>query len=150
MIPNSTIQFDTFESEDLGTLFQVTVFKEVDLETVWEVTDVETSCHGPQTNPSLQNWYLPDWNSTWPCRVANLFLEPHLCVCGYLPTCARVVCICSLIMLYVLSAPWSIHQEWHFLPFCVQTKHWATCAICSLWDMEAWLIWLVKYVLSPQ
>lgn len=37
---------------------------------------------------------------------------------------------------FVLSAPLSIHQGWHFMPFHIQTKHLATRAISTLWDVE--------------
>lgn len=70
----------------------------------------------------------------------RLIYRLRFCVCMYvyLPMCARVsyVFVRSPRREYVLSAPWSIHQGWHFLPFRVQTKHMATCAISTLRDVE--------------
>lgn len=59
------------------------------------------------------------------------WLSANLCTC--------LVCSCSLVGLYVLSAPWSIHQERHFLPFCIQTLGYM-CYLLSVGHKETWLI----------
>lgn len=84
-------------------------------------------------------------DSTWPRRTKDLFIGLRLWVCAhvYLSTRARVsrVFAHSPRREFVLSAPQSIHQGWHFLPFYVQTKHLATCAISTLRDVERPDLW---------
>lgn len=85
-------------------------------------------------------------DSTWPHRTKRfIYRTTSVCACArvYLPMRARVshVFAQSPRREFVLSAPQSIHQGWHFLPFYVQTKHLATCAISTLRDVERPDLW---------
>lgn len=78
-------------------------------------------------------------HSTWPFRTTDLFIGLCLCVCVciYLPMSARVSYVFARLPRGVhLISTMDIYQGWHFLPFCVQTKHTTTCAISALWDVE--------------
>lgn len=118
-------------------------FKEVPLlcNLIWVKTQYRhRGCHGPDW--SLRTGLVSaGLDSTWPWRARDLFIGRPLCVCMHVclsDRCARVYYVFahSLRGEFILSAPKSIHQGWHFLPFHVQTKHLATCAIATPRDVE--------------
>lgn len=55
-------------------------------------------CHGPQTDPLVQELVSAGLGSTWPCRTRNLFIGLCLCecvfICPYVLVCVQ--CVCTL------------------------------------------------------
>lgn len=107
----------------------------------WQTESRHRGRQGLQTDLWVQGWYLLGLDSTWPFRNQRfIYRTKSLCVCTrvYLPVCARVSYVFARSPRgeYVLSALRCIHQGWHFLPFPVQSKHTATCAISALRDVE--------------
>lgn len=101
----------------------------------------------PQSDPGVQSWYICQAGLHLTQQDQSLIYRSAsvcVCVCVHKYKCLSTrVCICvyyvfahSLGGEFVLSAPLSIHQAWHFLPFHIQSKHSAARAISTLRDVE--------------